>query len=332
MKTRLSLLLALAALGCGPEFDPPTELKSLRILAVQKDKPYAEPGDEVKLTMLWHDGSPQAAAMGRKVNIMWLDACLNPPGDAYGACALQIGEKATCFERELASGGDPESCGFHVGTGPDYTLTFPAGDVHRPSQDPKWPEYAVAYVFFALCAGTPNIEPTGIACRDANGTLLDSDDAVIGYSAVYSFAQTAGGAPRSEPYTNGNPVLTGFNFGHDGDLADQTCLGEACLGSCANDDCENLPPTDPVDCDQHPKLCIAACKDDGDIEKCPGVDLKPLVDVEATVEKDDVTNGAYGRNFLEQQWIDYYSTRGTFRSATKLLNDATTGVNEKYHT
>jgi hypothetical protein len=27
-------------------------------------------------------------------------------------------------------------------------------------------------------------------------------------------------------------------------------------------------------------------------------------------------------------WIDYYSTRGNFHSATKLLNDATTGYNE----
>jgi hypothetical protein len=332
-------LLGLGVIGCGPEFDPPTELTSLRIMGVQKDKPYVAPGDQVKFTMLWHDGSPQAGAKDRQVNIMWLDACVNPPGDSYAACFEQIGVKGKCYQDALASGGDTEACGFHLGTGPEYTLAFPAGGepwlggkpVLHPNQDPKWPDYAVGYVFFALCAGTPSIEPTGIACRDADGKLLDSDDAVIGYSAVYSFAQTTLGQPRSEPYLNGNPVMTGFKISHE-EVSDVTCIDADCLGTCADGDCENRPPTDPVDCDTHPGLCVAACKDDGDIEKCPAIGLMPLIDTELTVENDDVTNGAYGRGFLEQQWIDYYSTRGRFRSATKLLNDATTGLNAKYYT
>ena len=41
--------VALAALGCGPEFDPSNEIKTLRVMGVQKDRPYAQPGDEVSL-------------------------------------------------------------------------------------------------------------------------------------------------------------------------------------------------------------------------------------------------------------------------------------------
>jgi hypothetical protein len=35
--------LALVLSGCGPQFDPPSKLQSLRILAVKKDEPYLAP-------------------------------------------------------------------------------------------------------------------------------------------------------------------------------------------------------------------------------------------------------------------------------------------------
>ena len=47
--------MTLFLLGCGPDFDPPSELHSLRVLAVQKDLPYAQPGQTVNLQMLWQD-------------------------------------------------------------------------------------------------------------------------------------------------------------------------------------------------------------------------------------------------------------------------------------
>ncbi len=51
--TRSAVFLALFLLGCGPDFDPPSELHSLRVLAVEKDLPYAQPGATVNLQMLW---------------------------------------------------------------------------------------------------------------------------------------------------------------------------------------------------------------------------------------------------------------------------------------
>jgi hypothetical protein len=46
---RLGLLAALAALGCGGDFDPPSYLKDLRVLAVLADPLQAGPGDLVTL-------------------------------------------------------------------------------------------------------------------------------------------------------------------------------------------------------------------------------------------------------------------------------------------
>jgi hypothetical protein len=356
-----TLLAGLALLGCGAEFDPPTEITTLRILGVQKDKPYAEPGGEVTFTMLWHDGAKNAASPNREVNITWLDACVNPPGDAYAGCFEQIGAKGACLEAAQASlendepedDIDPASCGFfNVGFGPKFSVRIPReGEpgvprpLLHPSQDPFMPSYSVSYVFFALCAGTPGIDASGITCRDTNdtstdprGRKLESEDFVLGYSAIYSFARKIQdpnqSAPalidKDEPYLNQNPVTTGFLVGPE-DVTDVSCLGDACLGTCENGDCENLPPT-TVNCDTHPTLCIEPCSDDGDMVLCPPTNLRPIIDKELTAELDEVSNGAYKRRFGEQQWIDYYSTKGTFRSATKLLNDATKGFNPSHGT
>ena len=52
-KARYPLLLAsffaLSSVACGAQFDPQSELQTLRILAVQKDKPYAKPGEDVEM-------------------------------------------------------------------------------------------------------------------------------------------------------------------------------------------------------------------------------------------------------------------------------------------
>ena len=69
--------------GCGPKFDPPDQLSTLRVLGVQKDLPYAQPGQTVNLQMLWEDASPSA---GRPIQITWSEPCANPDGDLYYSC------------------------------------------------------------------------------------------------------------------------------------------------------------------------------------------------------------------------------------------------------
>lgn len=95
-------LIALAAslfgtVGCGADFDSPDEVKTLRVLAVQKDRPYAAPTtdpanpSEVHLTMLSHDGAPlDSSAASNTINRFWFSGCDSLPGDQYFSCLARI--------------------------------------------------------------------------------------------------------------------------------------------------------------------------------------------------------------------------------------------------
>jgi hypothetical protein len=329
-------LFAAATLGCGATFDPPTEITTLRILGVQKDKPYAEPGDEVTLSLLWNDGSAAGQAdPPREVRINWLGGCLNPPGDAYSGCFQQYAD----YLKSLAHPSDPNGpfSNFKYDHGSTFSVHVPTdADNHgmpvlHPSQDPKLPLYGLSYVFFSVCAGTvyapdpPDVH-FPIHCQGEDGRDVGPDDFIIGYSAIYFFAHGKNG----EPYTNANPITNGLFFGPE-EVTAATCSGDDCLGSCDDTGCVNRPPlpdrsTDAYYCDAFPTLCLPSCPDDGDPTKCPPYDLRLGIDPN-TFEEDTVSNDAYGTNYAEQMWIDYYSTRGKFHSTTKLLNDATSGYN-----
>src|SRR5690606_35074905 len=68
--------------------EPISELETLRVLAVQKSAPYADPGEEVELRMLWFDG---AAPPARSIQRTWISGCYNPPADQYAGCFEALG-------------------------------------------------------------------------------------------------------------------------------------------------------------------------------------------------------------------------------------------------
>lgn len=346
--------LTSALLGCGAKFDLPTEIKTLRIIGVQKDKPYAQPGDSVTLTMLWHDGTKSGEAMPpRKVQITWLGGCLNPPGDSYQGCFAQYaaafpdGVAAGAPSGMPSSGSAPSGMGspgmgppgqIKFGLGSTFTVRIPTdaeygAPVMHANQDPRLPMYGLSYVFFAVCAGevVKGDEHFPLHCQDPTTHQdLGPDDFVIGYSSIYFFAPSA---KTGEPYLNANPETDGFYFGPQ-EVTGASCssgfdsgnFAGSCLGSCDDSgECTNQPPAE-LDCTEYPSLCIKACKDDGDPQKCPANNLH-LDFKNVKFEQDDISNDAYGTNYGEQMWIDYYSTRGDFHSSTKLLNDATSGYN-----
>src|SRR5688572_12873525 len=112
--------MAVLALGCSADFDPPSELKTLRVLAVQKSEPYASPGEEVELGMLWYDGSPRAP---RPVQLAWFSGCFNPPGDLYLGCFDVFSNLARASGGRRGSAGLPP--GLDVGFGERFTLELP---------------------------------------------------------------------------------------------------------------------------------------------------------------------------------------------------------------
>ncbi|HYQ41062.1 MAG TPA: hypothetical protein VER11_03820 [Polyangiaceae bacterium] len=307
-------LLSLLAVGCGPDFDPPSELHSLRILAVQKDIPYAQPGDTVNLQMLWQDASPLAGP-DRKIQIAWSPPCFNPAGDLYYAC---FSDPDTFGDMVKVDPSNPERTSVDIPT--NIISSRPA-----PTDGSKNPPYGLTYVFFAACAGQltllsnsgDNAFPVG--CKDASGKLLGADDFVAGYTSIYSF----------DGFSNHNPVIKGFEFRGNQLPDSRFCLGDDCLAL------DGSTPALDFDCDdpENSALCIPTCADDGD-PSCTGYGFRPTIDKNdpANQDQDDVSVALLGRDVGEQMWVNYYTDAGGFKSPVRLLNDATNGWNDDYGT
>ncbi len=311
-------LVSLAVLGCGPDFDPPSELHSLRVLGIQKDMPYADPGQTVHLHMLWEDASEHAA---RSVVVRWSGPCFDPAADLYYACFTD----PNLFTG--MTGGDRAS------------FAMPKDIISRrpPPSDAKNARYGIAYVFFAVCAGelvpVPVTEETAfpIGCRDESGKLLGSDDFVAGYVSVYSF----------QSFHNDNPFVSGFEFQGRPVASASFCTDHGSADAddpTGTDDCQaragSSAPRD-IDCDdpKQAQLCVPSCAADGD-SSCPAYAIRPTVDKSnvSNQNQDDVSKQLLGRNVGEQMWIDYYTDAGKFKSAVRLLSDATSGWNDDYGT
>ena len=57
-------LCLLVASACADDFDPPSRVQDLRVLAVRADTPFALPGSEVRLEALAHDPQERAVTWG----------------------------------------------------------------------------------------------------------------------------------------------------------------------------------------------------------------------------------------------------------------------------
>jgi hypothetical protein len=314
---RRSIAPVLAALavslgGCGPMFDPPHELTSLRVLGVKKDKPYAAPGETVELSMLWHDVKGRST-----IQVLWLSGCTNPPGDLYAGCFEQLGGGG-------GSGPEGEAPGVKIGDQSTFSFQIPVDILSSrpPPPDERQPKYGLSYVFFAVCAGTLALAPSGggatfpLRCLDEKDEPLGSEDFVAGYTAVYTF----------EGFGNRNPAFldadNGGGFEFRGNLLAPDCVGETCLAEG--------PRT--IDCSrtEDQARCVPACKDDGE-PTCEGYPLRAVADPDSA-EPDAVSAAIYGRQVEEQMWINYYVDGGGLRSGVKLLNDATAGWNDAHGT
>ena len=144
-------LLVLLLLGCGEGFDEAYEVQTLRVLAVQKDEPYAMPDSDVNLRMLWHDGSRDADDENRNVQVHWFGGCINPPGGFYYGC---YGQLTPAFLPLALDPEAPPEIPTLYGRGDEFTVRVPpASQALETSRDPAVPLVGSSFVFFAACAG-----------------------------------------------------------------------------------------------------------------------------------------------------------------------------------
>jgi hypothetical protein len=341
--SRRSLPLAVVALvastlGCGAQFDPASELQGLRVLAVRKSAPYAQPGTTVDLQMLWHDSQPDRPPP----QIAWLASCQNPPADLFEICFSTLaalsgassGQATPEVTAELLAslagrvslpspGQTQANDRFSFTTAPDIISSRPV------PKDPTSVPYGVDFVLFAACAGTLELRSGGdfpLICYDnldgepglGEGDVeLGSNDFVVGYSAVFAY----------DELQNQNPLLQGVRWGDlelhpeavpvlGGEPIDAPALGpdDLCIGAACQ---APQPGLEPDVCPE--ELSVPVCADG-----CPEIRLRPLVDP-ASAELDSAAAAERSNNLQEQMWVNFYASHGKVTEEVRLLNDAVLG-------
>jgi hypothetical protein len=318
--------LALASSACGGGgFEPSSKIMGLRVLAIQKDHPYPHVDDgQINLRLLYWDGK-SAPDQPRNITFGFLP-CYNPPGDLYYNCFADLlrrpgaggpssdaGADTTVGDADAdggsggadaaidgatdamppGEGGLPPSEADHIRT---FSFPLDGDNLIRPKAA-GITDYGLVYVLFTACAG--HLEPVDpgspgglqIGCFDDMRQRLGPDDFVPGYTALYAYRDLR----------NANPVVDDFLF-----------------NGASFKDTFAAPDTDVPH--------IARCTE-SDRGNCPELDVKLNVN-RGSAEIDPLATDPNGAPLQEQIWVAFHSTDGDFKSALRLVNDATRGWNE----
>jgi hypothetical protein len=296
--------------GCAASFDPPARISSLRVLGITTDKPYAAPGDEVTFDMTYFDGfGGEEGAGERPIQVTWLGGCFDPPSDQYFACYEQLTEVL----QGVASGSLPPEGVVAQGPGlTKFTLKLPDDIISRRPAPDYGPYYGIAYVFFAVCAGTVRpVLPDGtgrapdfpLGCFDEAGNRLGSESFVPGYTQIYAF---------NDGRQNNNPVIQGL-----------TLNGEEIPG---DDDFDKIPTVKVCPLSDEERR-TPRCDRKVDISDCQAYTLNALVDA-SVAEIDPDATGEEGGQLTETLWVSYFSDAGDISPGIKLVNDPVGGFND----
>jgi hypothetical protein len=361
----LTLLMLLPS--CAPEFDPASELNSLRMLAVQKDKPYARPGEEVQLQLLWQDASSQPS---RQIQIQWLAGCYNPAGDLFSACFSEEGLSGTASTAQVVTpqviadassanagdasaplaGGAADDAGVGVApTGAGVDAGLPEG---APVLSIPYTEQVIRDGDFQIKTGYGERFSFRMPSEIVSSRPHAPHDPSPPYGMAYVFIALCAGELRLEESSGGFPLAC-YEGGQRRDSRDFVA-GYTAVYAYADPDIGNANPSidgllingeeAAVDCigmdcsgvispaSEEPGTCTAPnrlkwCPDE---KHCNPVAIKPVIDQSQPAENDAVLGVIRGGQFAEQMWINYYVDRGTLSKDLRLLNDATTGWNPEY--
>ncbi len=283
------LALAAMAVSCNNvDFAPASELHNVRILASAADKPYARPGETVKIDVLAYDARVDRT---RPMKLFWIPSvCVNPNQDLYYACFSSFAGTSL-----PAVGGGGGSVTLAPGTdlspylpqGTSYSITLPQNIItsHPPVNGSDGP-YGLAIVFNMACAGhvelvaidSNNPQAVPFGCFDDNHNQLGPDQYVLGFTRVYAYDTRRNANPTiRNVLLEGNPVAPAVGL-----------VLDRCTTSLRRD--------------------------------CPDHKL----DVDVPPEDQEVQEGSSdGRK--EQIWADYYADVGQLDGDARLLYDPTSG-------
>jgi hypothetical protein len=312
--------LALAALaltigpavgaGCQPGFDPPSKVATLRVLAVQADKPYAKGGETVTFDMTYTDGLDRDNQ--RPVQIAWIGGCFDPKGDLYYNCYAQLGPTLAAAGSMTAGQGLPAELDGVIGVGPKFSITLPEDIVTRRPKPDQGPRYGTAFVFFMACAGKLGPAPATtegragsfpIACFDDTGKQLGAESFVPGYTQLYAF---------EDERTNENPRIDSITW--DGNVIPEDTTKIPTLKAC--------PLTDD---DRRVQGCAKKQAE----ESCTTYNLRVEVPRDVA-ELDPEAKTKDGEALREVVWVNYYVEAGDLSGDVALLSEASSGYNDDH--
>lgn len=304
--------IALSALlvGCGQDAERPSEVRTLRVLAVRAETPFARPGTSVAMSLLGYDGSPKrtrADGTARRVSTLWIGGCNNPPGDNYRGCMPYVGEVLDQLSSEqLAGSGALDVVPGVIGLGETFVAEVPADIIasRQRAEDVVHP-YGIQIVFFAQCGGVlrrVRAEDGGfpLGCYDADtGESLGRDDFEYGFYPLFVYDSVANqnpelsivdfaGKTEGPPCSESAPCSDGYHCG-----AEQRCIPE--VSHCDHsdeDDCPSYTLSLQVPRSSLERAVLA---------RIPDVDAPP-----------------------ETLWISYYASGGSFEQDASMVSEPRT--------
>jgi hypothetical protein len=300
--------------SCSADFEAPSKIEGLRVLAVAADKPFANPGDTVHFTMTY---DADDAFAGVTPSILWISDCFDPEGDTYYGCYPQFADLLD----DLKNGVLPPTGAISnplVRGVVDWQVTLPDDIITNHPPPATGSNFGVAYVFFVVCAG--QIGPAkaattsgdaGLAgnfplgCFDKDGNPIGADGFVPGFTEVYAFA---------DGRTNSNPAAKSLLIKRstDQDTAYHRLSSDAAhafpVDACGigEDDRRKLG------CQSHP------------FTTCTAYQIN--VSVDDSVSEKDPGSPENGTFLHEAVWVDWYTDGGDFDNDVSLVYDPHHGL------
>jgi hypothetical protein len=279
------------------------------VLAVVADKPYAQPGDQVTLTMTYDDPS------GATPLIAWLPGCYQHDSGQYYACYKQLAS--------LLAGLGPGQLPPGLGVGDKFTFTFQPSDTLCDMAG-NASGYETGYVFFAVCNGTLKpVPPEGsglagsfpIGCFDSMGNRLTESDYVPGYTQVYAFC---------DKRDNANPPIA-LGDGYSGIVVQKLDANDNLVRAGTVGPHDNVDSCPVAEAD---RSTSGGCGRTDPYKACTRYQI--MVDVpEGVAELDPSTKDAMGNTLYETVWVDYFADGGDIDTPVLLVADPASGKLQK---